>query len=98
TRVCVSDAVTEQVEGFSGRPIGDLKLRGRSLCLRAYEPADPSPTVEAYNAAFAKLEARDRAAMPAFASFVGAHPDDALANFHLRRLLNGQTGTIIEMG
>jgi len=97
TRVCVSDAVAEQVEGFSGRPIGDLMLRGRSLCLRAYEPADPSPTVEAYNAAFAKLEMRDSAAMPAFASLVGAHPDDPLANFQLRRLLNGQTGARIEL-
>jgi adenylate cyclase len=97
TRICVSDAVAERVEGFSGRPIGDLMLRGRSLCLRAYEPADPSPTVEAYKAAFAKLEARDRAAMPAFASFVGAHPDDLLANFQLRRLLNGQIGAMIEL-
>jgi adenylate cyclase len=97
TRLCVSDAVAERVEGFSGRPIGDLMLRGRSLCLRAYEPVDPSPAVEAYKAAFAKLEVRDRAAMPAFASFVGAHPDDPLANFHLRRLLNGQIGAMIEL-
>lgn len=97
TRVCVSAAVAERVEGFSGRPIGDLMLRGRSLCLRAYEPADPSPAVEAYIAAFARLEAGDPTAMPAFASFVGAHPSDALANFHLRRLLNGQTGTVIEL-
>jgi adenylate cyclase len=97
TRVCISAAVAEQVEGFGGRPIGDLLLRGRSLCLRAFEPVDQSPSVDAYNAAFAKLEARDPAAMPAFASLVGAHPDDALANFHLRRLLNGQTGTVIEL-
>jgi adenylate cyclase len=97
TRVCVSAAVAERVEGFSGRPIGDLMLRGRSLCLRAYEPVDPSPAVEAYRVAFARLEARDPSAMPAFASFVGAHPGDALANFHLRRLLNGQAGTVIEL-
>ncbi len=97
TRVCISTAVVERVEGFAGRPIGDLLLRGRSLCLRTFEPVDPSPAVEAYNAAFAKLEASDPAAMPAFASLVGAHPDDALANFHLRRLLNGQTGTVIEL-
>jgi hypothetical protein len=34
-------------------------------------------------AAFRKPEAHDSVAMPAFASFVGVHPDDALANFHL---------------
>ena len=97
TRVCISADVAERVDGFSGRPIGDLLLRGRSLCLRAFEPCDPSPAVDAYSAAFAKLEARDAAALPAFASLVGAHPDDPLANFHLRRLVNGQTGVVIEL-
>jgi adenylate cyclase len=97
TRVCISAAVAERVEGFSGRPVGDLLLRGRSLCLRAFEPVDPSPAVEAYNAAFAKLEARDAGALPAFASLVGAYPADPLANFHLRRLVNGLTGVVIEL-
>ena len=42
--------------------------------------------------AFAKLEAGDTAAMPAFAALVGLHADDTLAGFHLRRLLNGARG------
>ena len=97
TRVCISAAITERVAGFSGRPIGDLLLRGRSAGLRAFEPVDPSPAVDAYLAAFAKLEARDPAALAAFASLVGAWPDDPLSNFHLRRLVNGQTGAVIEL-
>jgi hypothetical protein len=33
----------------------------------------------------------------AFASHVGGHPEDQLASFHLKRLLNGATGTRIAM-
>src|SRR5881394_4030905 len=38
TRICVSAAVAEAAEGFTGRPVGDLMLRGRSEPMRAYEP------------------------------------------------------------
>jgi adenylate cyclase len=101
TRVCISAAVVARVQGFTGRPVGDLVLRGRSLHLRAYEPLEPAaadaPAAHSYHAAFTMLETQDAGALPAFASFVGLRPDDALANFHLRRLLNGRTGTLIEM-
>jgi adenylate cyclase len=49
-------------------------------------------TTTQYSEAFAKLEANDDTAMPAFAALVGQHADDALAGFHLRRLLNGGKG------
>jgi adenylate cyclase len=35
--------------------------------------------------------------MPAFAALVGMASDDCLASFHLKRLLNGATGTRIEL-
>src|SRR6476469_2397138 len=38
TSVCVSSAVAARVEGFRGRPVGDLILRGRNDALRAFEP------------------------------------------------------------
>ena len=47
--------------------------------------------------AFAKLEAGDPAAMAAFATHIGKRPDDQLASFHLKRLLNGATGVRIAM-
>jgi len=50
-----------------------------------------------YLAAFAKLEARDPGALGAFATEVGKQPDDRLASFHLKRLLNGSTGVRINM-
>ena len=49
------------------------------------------------SAAFAKLEANDPSALAAFAAHVGKYPDDHLAGFHLKRLLNGAAGTRIVM-
>jgi adenylate cyclase len=43
------------------------------------------------------LKARDPSALAAFAAHVGKQPGDYLASFHLRRLLNGNTGTQIAM-
>src|SRR3954452_12651115 len=93
TRICASATVAAAAENFKGRPVGDLMLRGRSEPLRAYEPLGPELFTAAgmrqYSEAFAKLEAGDVGAMPAFAALVGLHADDPLAGFHLKRLLNG---------
>lgn len=101
TRICVSAAVADGAGDFRGRPVGDIMLRGRSEPLRAYEPltaaAFAGPATSQYSEAFAKLEAGDAAAMPAFAALVGAHADDALAGFHLRRLLNGAKGVRMQL-
>src|SRR5882762_5628889 len=101
TRICVSAAVADGTDAFQGRPVGDLMLRGRSEPLRAYEPlstqAFKGPATAQYCDAFAKLKANDAAAMPAFAAFVGQHADDALAGFHLRRLLNGGKGVRLQL-
>ena len=48
-----------------------------------------------YLDAFAKLEAGGTEAIAAFAAHVGQQPKDQLASFHLKRLLNGATGTRI---
>jgi len=101
TRICVSISVAKAAGTFKGRPVGDLMLRGRSEPLRAYEPLSASvfeaPTTRQYLEAFAKLESDDAAAMPSFAALVGQHADDALAGFHLRRLLNGGAGVRIQL-
>src|SRR5579863_4351762 len=101
TRICVSAAVAVDAEAFRGRPVGDLLLRGRSEPLRAYEPLKyatfEEPATAQYRDAFAKLEAGDAAAMPAFAALVGTNADDPLAGFHLRRLLNGAKGIRMQL-
>lgn len=96
TRICVGESVAGRVPGFTGRPVGDLLLRGRKGALRAFEPLLPQvyeePATRAYLDAFAKLEAGEPAAMPAFAALLGLRSDDHLVGFHLRRLLNGAAG------
>src|SRR5712691_967154 len=75
TRICVSAALAGKVEGFRGRPVGDLILRGRTETLRAFEPLRDDQVkaagTKSYLAAFAKLEAGDPAAVAAFAAHVG---------------------------
>src|SRR5579872_1335678 len=99
TRICVSAAVAEGAKAFCGRPVGDLLLRGRSEPLRAFEPLSEAtaPKMTQYLQAFAKLEAGDASAMPAFAALVGLHADDPLAGFHLKRLLNGAKGIRMQL-
>ncbi|MBR0824365.1 response regulator [Bradyrhizobium manausense] len=101
TRICVSASIAKGAENFRGRPVGDLVLRGRSEPLRAFEPLKAekfdAPATAQYSEAFAKLESGDVAAMPAFAALVGMHADDALAGFHLKRLLNGAKGVRMQL-
>ena len=97
TRVCVSVTLVDRVEGFRGRPVGDLMLRGKTEALRAFEPLrieqyDDTAT-KSYFDAFAMLEAGNPGATAAFAAHLGKQPEDQLASFHLKRLLNGATGT-----
>ena len=101
TRICVSAVLAGKVDDFRGRPVGDLVLRGKTEALRTFEPLTRAqyedPATASYLEAFAKLEANDPSALAAFAAHVGKHPDDQLASFHLKRLLNGATGTRIAM-
>jgi adenylate cyclase len=101
TRICVSAALAEGVENFRGRPIGDLELRGRGEVIRAFEPLQEKqfkgPATKSYLHAFALLEGGDAGAVAAFAAHIGKQPEDRLAAFHLKRLLNGAKGTRIAM-
>jgi adenylate cyclase len=101
TRICVSAPLMSRVDNFQGRPVGDLVLRGKTEALRVFEPlpADQngSAATKSYMEAFAKLENNDPGVTSAFAAHLGKYSDDVLATFHLKRLLNGATGTSIRM-
>ena len=102
TRICVSADVAARAEGFRGRPVGDIMLRGKTKSLRAFEPLSPKahadPAITSYAEAFAKIENGDPGATPAFAALMGLRADDGLVNFHLKRLLNGGSGTVFDLG
>ena len=99
TRICVSSAAVNGAGNFFGRPIGELMLRGRSEPIVAYEPLAMSKSDPGYHdnylQAYFKLEKKDPDAVTAFASLVASKADDALARYHLRRLLNGGSGVRI---
>ena len=101
TRICVSEIAVQRSGAFRGRPLGDLLLRGKQESLRAFEPLTEASyddvALGQYGDAFEKLEAGAVGALPAFAALVGLRPDDGVAAFHLKRLLNGSSGTRIEV-
>lgn len=99
TRICVSGSTVDRIAGFRGRPIGDLVLRGRSSPLRAYEPLRLSDSEPGrYIAAFQRMVEGDANAVSAFAALVGEGGDDPIAGLHLRRLLNGERGSVLSVG
>jgi adenylate cyclase len=79
--------------------LGTLVLKGKEKGIRAYEPLangiGQTDATAAYLAAFEKLEAGDPTAVQGFAALVGTHGDDALATFHLKRLLAGERGSTV---
>ena len=93
--------MVEQIDGFRGRPVGNVLLRGRSEALPAHEPmtaerhADPLTT--AYVAAYAKAEECVATALPLFAALLGQDSSGGLATFHLKRLLTGATGVAVTL-
>jgi adenylate cyclase len=101
TRICASENVVARIPDFRGRPVGHLILRGRSEALPAHEPLSEARHADALTAAyvdaFAKAEAHDPAALPAFAALLGRASGDGLVSFHLKRLLGGATGISVAL-
>jgi adenylate cyclase len=84
---------------------GDLALRGlvlfgrsleRDRRLRAPAGCGVGRSVSSQRLSW-RLESRDPLTLSAFAALVGRRGDDELASFHLKRLLNAATGTIIDL-
>ncbi|MCP5373041.1 MAG: adenylate/guanylate cyclase domain-containing protein [Hyphomicrobiales bacterium] len=99
TAVCVAGTTARLCPGFTGRPVGDLVLKGKTEAVAAFEPLTPerlaTGAVRDYITAFGRMRDGDPGAEAAFADLVARHPDDPLAAFHLARLRAGETGTTI---
>lgn len=102
TRVCISGVTAAACPELAFRPIGTLVLKGKREGIDVYEPlADghqASPAVCAYREAFDLLRRNHPGAVDAFRNVTAMNPDDGLTRLYLRRLEQGESGTIITMG
>lgn len=96
TLICVSEATLAGCPGAPARPIGRLRLAGRSGYVMAFEPlqegADP-----AYQQAYELLGGDATAALAAFEALAAERPQDPLVTLHLQRLRAGRRGDAIEL-
>lgn len=99
TRICLSKATADQIPDFKGRPVGELMLKGKKDAIQTFEPTQgyTNDHIQTYLAAYALMRNRDDGATQAFAALVGDQTKDALARFHLQRLLQGQQGTRVDL-
>lgn len=101
TRISVSEATASQCPEFLGRPAARLVLKGKKQAVTVFEPLDAdqdaSERVQAYRAAYALLDQDGEAARAAFQALQTRFPDDPLVNYHMHRLANGETGSLVIM-
>ncbi len=101
TRVCISGVTTKDCPNQRFRPVGALVLKGKSEGLEVFEPLSEematSPSTVAYQEAFEMMQQNNPGAAERFREILKLNPKDGLAQFHLRRLDNGETGATIIM-
>lgn len=101
TRICLSQGTPTGAQAFALRPVGTVLLKGKSEKVEVLEPlAEGAPALAYlpdYLAAFEMLKSGNPGARQAFAALVSKSPDDALAMFHLGRLLSGKSDVEIAL-
>ncbi len=101
TSLCVSEETLQACPGAVARPIGRLRLAGRSSFLMVYEALGMGPgaaQVDAdYEQAFALMRDGRDEALPAFESLAAQRPQDGLVAFHRDRLRAGCRDDAIEL-
>ena len=99
TKICISAATVNQAQDFSGRPVGNLILKGKKEGIKAFEPLATvtieSPATKSYMRAFKLMEADDPKATMAFADAALRFPTDPLIAFHNKRLQRGESGATV---
>jgi adenylate cyclase len=96
TLICVSEATLAGCAGALARPIGRLRLAGRSGYLMTYDPLPQTPDT-AYQQAFELMRDGSGEALAAFETLARERPDDPLVRLHLVRLRAGKQGDAIEL-
>ena len=99
TRVCISESTVAQCPDFDFRPVGKLVLKGKSTGVQTYTPVidEAGKLVAEYAAAYRQMATSAPVAPAEFRRLREYYPDDALVEFHCRRLDAGQTSDLIVM-
>jgi adenylate cyclase len=101
TRICVSGEAVRKTQRHSFRPIGAIVVKGRQGATEVFEPIDPrfsdADEIDRYRVAFGALEAARPEAAELFETLHRENPDDPCVAFHYRRIVAGETGTLIIM-
>lgn len=101
TLICVSEATLGGCPGAPARPIGKLRLAGRSGDLMAYEPLAPDaggpPHDAEYQRAYDLMRSGSGEALAAFEVLASTRPHDTLVTLHVQRLRAGKTGDVIDL-
>jgi len=101
TSICVSEATLIGCPDIPARPIGRLRVKGKTIPLQVFEPLAAAGSGHAalqdYLTAYQLLHDQQASALEAFRKLTANYPDDALAAFHLQRLSANKTGDLIEL-
>ena len=102
TDICVCDNTRMRADRHIFRPVGMLKLAGKEIAIKAWEPMKPTKTSklerDAYMEAYTLLaSSKNRSALDAFEVLDQKWPNDPLVAFHLERLNQNQNGVEVEL-
>lgn len=101
TLICVSEATLAGCGDAPVRPIGRLRLAGRTGLIQVFEPLQPEVATlgqdSAYLSAFELMTDESPEARPAFELLSAQRPNDPLVQLHARRLREGEKKDLIEL-
>jgi adenylate cyclase len=101
TRILITQQTRDASPEIPCRKVGGVIVKGKSEPIHVYEPLTGTRATDEntklYLAAFELMKAKDPAALAAFEDLCKRYPDDALAEYHLDRLKEGETGEVFAM-
>lgn len=99
TTALVSETTAKAIPGFRGRRVGELRLKGASGLVSAFEPCATERfsdhDIHDYEAAYRLLKDGKAEARDTFAELIARRSDDELSAFQLSRILGRKSETEI---
>lgn len=99
TRICATEETVAQCAGVTFRKVGNVVLKGKTKPVGLFCPVSEaelaSDLVPAYETALAQFDADSGDAPAAFARLQKTYPDDALIDYHLKRIAVGTVSSLI---